>query len=218
MRLASFARTEQIIFEMSDYDCDGDLEMDEFLMSMKSAEAGLARMRGESPAAERRIVDLAHEWYALLKPEGASKCSLERVTQWLLSPLSPANKVLLLYAEAEGSVDVDSDVEAEGQPSIRTPAQLLQKVDPGDSDKDTNSQFTTTPRGGGDEFMAVRPYLGAIKAPTSALKRYPLSPPPPPHSASRTSTATGPRTAGTTSTTWTRGAGTRSCTSWRRCR
>ena len=54
----------EFLFDIIDFDRDEHVGEDEIKCVMKSAEAGLARMRGDKPAAERRIVDQAKAWYA----------------------------------------------------------------------------------------------------------------------------------------------------------
>ncbi|CAM9091617.1 unnamed protein product, partial [Phaeothamnion confervicola] len=51
------------LFDCMDYDGDSDLDLREFTLSLKSAEAGLAKLRGKQPAMEQKIQDLACRWY-----------------------------------------------------------------------------------------------------------------------------------------------------------
>jgi hypothetical protein len=49
----------EYLFMCIDCDFDGDIEFEEVVLGIKSCEAGLARMRGDTPAPERRIYDLS---------------------------------------------------------------------------------------------------------------------------------------------------------------
>ena len=155
----------EYLFQTLDLDCDGDIELSEVIIGIKSIEGGLAKMRGEAPAPERRIIDLATDWFNQLQSleKAADKCDFASFEAFCLGPKHPVLVVFQLYAEAEGSVDVDSDVEKEGNP--REPG-LLEEEEEGFGE-----------RLGGDEFMAVKPYLGAIVAPTSYSKSAAVGPP-----------------------------------------
>jgi hypothetical protein len=165
------------LFSATDFDMDDDLCQAEISLTMKSAEAGLARLRGHAPAPERRVVDLAADWHKELVALGGSvgngKVSRQsyvrrflppprpppspppppRYLTFATDPNGPMLPVLRLYAEAEGSVDVDEDVEKENCAS----------------NQQQGEEFGEK-RTGGDEFMAVKPYVQAIPAPLAQAK------------------------------------------------
>ncbi|GMI24855.1 hypothetical protein TeGR_g3811, partial [Tetraparma gracilis] len=132
------------LFSATDFDMDDDLCQAEISLTMKSAEAGLARLRGHAPAPERRVVDLAADWHKELVALGGSvgngKVSRQSYLTFATDPNGPMLPVLRLYAEAEGSVDVDEDVEKENCAS----------------NQQQGEEFGEK-RTGGDEFMAVKP-------------------------------------------------------------
>jgi len=72
-------------------------------------------MRGDTPAPERRVYDLANEWFNLAKTiEDTDHITEGTFSVFCSDPKYPLLKVITLYAEAEGSVDVDSDIDKEG--------------------------------------------------------------------------------------------------------
>ena len=130
-------------------------------------------MRGEKPAPERRIHDLANEWFEQVRgiDDDTKKVSETSFSIFCSDANFPVLRVLSLYAEAEGSVDIDSDIEIEGggQKNVNKPGS--------ENLTDDENAFLEA-RTSGDQFMAVKPWIGAIVPPTNAPKKPPALPPP----------------------------------------
>eukprot|EP00520_Triparma_pacifica_P010299 CAMPEP_0118653756 /NCGR_PEP_ID=MMETSP0785-20121206/12001_1 /TAXON_ID=91992 /ORGANISM="Bolidomonas pacifica, Strain CCMP 1866" /LENGTH=219 /DNA_ID=CAMNT_0006546321 /DNA_START=281 /DNA_END=936 /DNA_ORIENTATION=- len=143
-----YAEKIEYLFMCIDCDCDGDIEFEEVVLGVKSCEAGLSRMRGDNPAPERRIFDLATEWFNQARSISETNTITEdSFVLFCSDPKYPVYRVLSLYAEAEGSVDEDSDIDKEGGGSNENTQQS--------PENDEESSFG--PRTSGDQFMAVKP-------------------------------------------------------------
>ena len=151
------------VFDCVDFNGDNMTAFEEVCVSIKSIEAGLTKLRRTAarPASEMKIFLLASAWFAeavgVPVPDDGNFGDklLDRSTfvDFCTRDDSPANIIFKLYAEAEGLKEIDSDVEEE--------------VAVG---RGVEEDPLLAARGGGDEFMAVKPWLGAIVAPSEKVR------------------------------------------------
>jgi microtubule-associated protein-like 6 len=142
-----FEEKASFLFDACDVDGDGILVFEEIALGLKSAESGLARLRGKLPAEEDDVYGLAMDCWQSMCPAGEMKVQgLDRqaFVRFITDPLGPAWPTLQQFALAEGA--------QESEPLGTKDASLL-------SDGPTRAA-------GGDEFLSVKPWKGAIVPPS----------------------------------------------------
>ncbi|GMH46698.1 hypothetical protein TrVE_jg371 [Triparma verrucosa] len=166
----SFEEKVEYLWQNLDLDCDNDIDLNEVTLGIKSIEGGISKMRGDVPAPERRIIDMSTEWFGYLQSfdPATPKVDFDSFISFCESAKHPALVIIQLYADAEGSIDVDSDVEREGNPNDNDCVEMDDGMD------DIRGEDAEA------ELMAVKPYIKAIKEPS--WYNHPLNPEGPPSS------------------------------------
>ncbi|KAG5192222.1 WD40-repeat-containing domain protein, partial [Tribonema minus] len=142
------------IFNCLDLDGNNMLDLEEFTIGFKSVEGGLAKARGAAPLDDQSLMSLATSWFESM---AHNEVYISRSTfkEFAMGEAGTARLVLDAFA----------------QPNAHTKGRA--------STSDTSSSIVlsgTTAPSPGDEFMAVKPWLGAIVAPSQVPAPVSLAP------------------------------------------